>query len=52
MKKSFFLTGVATFCLVLLPIQSQARPVSYPGGITAMTMNNGDSIVVSLNNKT
>lgn len=35
--------AVTLFAICLaVPIPGQARPVSYPGGITAMTMNNGD----------
>lgn len=34
---------ILTFALCLvIPKPGEARPVSYPGGITAMTMNNGD----------
>ncbi|MGH1456187.1 MAG: hypothetical protein ACRBDI_05355 [Alphaproteobacteria bacterium] len=40
MKKLYFSVGMALS--LLLPQQTHARPVSYPGGITGMTMNNGD----------
>lgn len=35
----FTLVGVA----MIAPIPSEARPISYPGGWSVMTMNNGDS---------
>ena len=31
------------FLLLLLPFEAHARPISYPGGWTLMTHNNGDS---------
>ncbi len=36
----FLMLSVLGLCVFALP--GQARPVSYPGGVTVMTMNNGD----------
>lgn len=43
MKKTLLLAGFMSFGLMLPATQSQARPVSYPGGVTGMLMNNGDA---------
>ncbi len=40
MRKFMTITCIATMSVAAQ--NAQARPVSYPGGLTAMTMNNGD----------
>lgn len=42
-------TGVLSLCLLLAAAPALARPVSYPGGWTFMTMNDGDTNMLHLN---
>ncbi|MCB9991016.1 MAG: hypothetical protein H6867_06510 [Rhodospirillales bacterium] len=43
MKSLFYSLNILIFMLMPLAPSAQARPVSYPGGWTAMTMNDVDS---------